>query len=77
MIIPSQLRPGDPLLVTGPDGKEYRVTFISRSKIALANTLHSDAWKHLDGVDHLGFTQLNDEDLIRRGKRAPEEGDAQ
>lgn len=77
MIIPSQLRPGDPLLVMGSDGNQYRVTFISRSKIAEANTLHSEAWKHLPGVDHLGFIQLNDDDLIRRGKRAPEEGDAQ
>lgn len=77
MVIPSQLRPGDPLLVMGSDGAEYRATFISRSKTAFASTLHSDAWNHLDGVDHLGFIQLNDEDLIRRGTRAPEEGKPQ
>lgn len=72
MIIPSQLRPGDPLLVTGPDGIEYRATFISRSKIALANTLHCESWKHLPDADHLGFLRLSDEDLIRQGQRAPE-----
>jgi hypothetical protein len=77
MIIPSQLRPGDPLLVNAPDGKQYRATFISRSKIAGTNTLHSDAWKHLDGIDHLGFVQMSDEDLIRQAQRAPEEGGSQ
>ncbi|WP_336175002.1 hypothetical protein [Alloalcanivorax xenomutans] len=71
-VIPCKLRPGDPLIVNGPDGKEYRATFIQRYPEHDLNKLHSNDWEGLPDVDELGFVNLSDECLIRRSRLAPE-----
>lgn len=71
-VIPCKLRPGDPLIVEGPDKKEYRATFIHRDPERDLNKLHSNDWKGLPDVDELGFVSLSDGYLIRRSRLAPE-----